>query len=139
MALANGKIKSIFSLTVDDVDYVTDLVSFNLTSDEADEDSMTFAEFNAGTNRVWTLEITAVWDGGSDGSLHDYLWNNAGAFADFEIQPISGTISAQKPHYTGQVRIPFKPDIEVEAGTDSVFDYVFDVVGEPSKSIATSP
>lgn len=136
MALANGKLKSVFSLKVGTNDWVEDIVSFELTSDDAEQDSMTFAEYNAGTNRVWTLTVTAAWDGGSAGSLHDYLWTNAGSTAVFEVQPSSGTVSANTPKYTGSVRIPYRPDISVEAGTASTFDYEFEVVGTPNKVIS---
>ena len=138
MALLNGKLKSIFSLKVGDTDWIDDIVSFELTSDEADADSQTFGEYNAGANREWVLNVTAAWDGGSAGSLHDYLWTNAGSTAEFEIQPVSGIISASKPKYTGNVRIPFRPDISVEAGSDSTFEYEFEVVGQPNKVISTS-
>lgn len=139
MALTNGKLKSVFSIKVGNTDYVTDIVSFELTGDDADADSQTFAEYNAGTNRDYTLTVTAAWDGGSVGSLHDYLWNNAGTNATFEIQPVSGTISTARPKYTGQVRIPYKPDISVEAGTASTFDYDFEIVGTVNKVTAPTP
>jgi hypothetical protein len=136
MAIANGKLKSVFALKVASTDYVSDVVSFNMASDEAESDSTTFAEYNAGANRAWTLSVTAVWDGGSQGSLHDYLWTNSGASAAFEIQPKDGATSTSNPKYTGTLRIPFKPDIQVEAGEDSTFEYEFEVVGEPNKVTA---
>lgn len=64
MTISNGKLKSIFALKVGTADFSTDIVSFDLNSDEADADSQTFAEYNAGANRVWTLSVTAAWDGG---------------------------------------------------------------------------
>lgn len=138
MALANGKLKSVFSLKVGATDWVSDIVSFELTSDDADQDSQTFAEYNAGSNREWTLQVTAAWDGGSAGSLHDYLWTAAGSTAAFDIQPASGVVSASKPKYTGSVRIPYRPDIKVEAGSDSTFEYEFEVIGQPNKIISGS-
>lgn len=138
MTISNGKLKSIFALKVGTADFSTDIVSFDLTSDEADADATTFAEYNAGANREWTLTTTAAWDGGSVGSLHAYLWDNAGSTAAFEIQPLSGPVTASKPKYTGMVRIPQKPDINVEAGTEATFEFEFEVVGEPNKVIATS-
>jgi hypothetical protein len=137
MALTQ-KLKSVFALEVGATDWVEDIVSFELTSDEADTDSQTFAEYNAGTNREWTLNVTAVWDGGSAGSLHSYLWENAGSEAEFTINPKSGAVSASNPAYTGTVRIPFRPDITVEAGETSVFEYEFEVVGQPNKVISAS-
>ncbi|MBP2522799.1 hypothetical protein [Rhodococcus sp. PvP104] len=136
MTISNGKLKSIFALKVGTADFSTDIVSFDLNSDEADADSQTFAEYNAGANRVWTLSVTAAWDGGSVGSLHDYLWTNAGAQASFEVQPLNGVASADKPRYTGTLRIPTKPNISVEAGSDSTFEYDFELVGEPNKVIS---
>lgn len=85
---------------------------------------------------MWTLSVTAAWDGGSVGSLHDYLWTNAGAQASFEVQPLNGVASADKPRYTGTLRIPTKPNISVEAGSDSTFEYDFELVGEPNKVIS---
>lgn len=127
-----------FKLEIGTDDWIEDIVSFELTSDEADADSQTFAEYNAGANREWTLTVTAAFDGGSSGSLHDYLWTNAGSTASFEIQPVSGTVSAATPAYTGTVRIPFKPDISVEAANISTFEYEFEVVGEPNKITSAS-
>ncbi|WP_155293058.1 hypothetical protein [Rhodococcoides fascians] len=133
MAIPNGKLKSVFALKVAGTDYVSDIVSFEMTSDDAESDSTTFAEYNAGTNRKWTLQITGIFDGGSAGSLHDYLWVNAGASASFDIAPLSGVTSTSKPRYTGTLRIPFKPDVSVEAGEDATFDYEFEVIGTPNK------
>lgn len=138
MALTNGKLKSVFSLKVGTQDWVSDIVSFELTSDEAEQEAMTFAEYNAGTNRTWVLSVSAAWDGGSADSLHSYLWDNAGTTATFEVQPSQGVVSATKPKYTGSVRIPFRPDISVEAGNESTFDYEFEVVGEPNKVISAT-
>lgn len=123
-------------MTFGATDYVTDIVSFELSSDEADADSQTFAEYNSGSNRDWILTVTAIFDGGSSGSLHDYLWTNSGTTVTFEIQPLSGAASTSKPQYTGTVRIPQKPDISVEAGSNSTFEYEFEVVGEPNKVTA---
>ena len=138
MAIANGKLRSILSLEIGGSEWVTDVTSFEITSDDADADAQTFAEYNAGTNREYTLTVTAVWDGGSAGSLHDYLWTNAGSTAEFEIQPVAGTVSAQRPKYVGSVRIPYRPDISIEAGTDSTFEYEFEIVGVPEKVISAS-
>jgi hypothetical protein len=127
------KIKSVFSLTIGDLDFVTDLTQFELTSDEAEQDAMTFLDYNLGTNRVWTLSITSVFDGGSTDSLHSYLWNNAGTNTQFALQPKAGAISTSSPQYIGDIRIPYRPDIGVEAGTESTFDYEFEVIGQPVK------
>lgn len=128
-----NKLKSVFSLKVGGSDYVSDIVSFELTSDEANSDSQTFNEYNLGVNRQWKLSITAIFDGGSLGSFHDLLWTNSGTTTEFLIQPLSGIASESKPKYKGQVRIPFKPDLVIEAGSDSTFDYDLELVGQPLK------
>lgn len=129
-----NKLKSIFSLKVGSIDYVSDIVSFELTSDDADSDSITFSEYNQGANRKWTLSLTAAFDGGSQGSLHDMLWNNAGSTTSFIVQPKAGTESTSNPFYSGQLRIPYRPDIKVEAGADSTFEYELELIGQPQKN-----
>lgn len=128
-----NKLKSIFGLTIDTTDYATDVVSFELTSDDADSDATTFSEYNSGTNREWVLNITAAFDGGSDGSLHSFLWDNAGGTAEFLIQPKAGISSPTNPKYKGTIRFPFRPDISIEAGEGSTFEYEFEVLGQPMK------
>lgn len=128
-----NKVKSVFSIKLGDSDYTSDVVSFELTSDDAENDSMTFSEYNKGTNRQWTLAVTAAFDGGSSGSLHDYLWNNAGTQAEFIIQPRAGIASPSNPQYTGRFRIPYRPDISMEAGTAAMFDFEFELLGQPTK------
>lgn len=128
-----NKLKSVFSLKVGANDYVSDIVSFELTSDEADSDAQTFDEYNKGLNRQWTLSLTAAFDGGSEGSLHDLLWNSAGSTTTFTLQPKAGAGSTSNPYYQGQVRIPYKPDISIEAANDSTFDYELELIGQPQK------
>ena len=130
-----NKLKSVFALDIDGTDYATDIVSFELTSDESDADAMTFLEYNTGIARTWTLNVTAVFDGGSSGSLHDWLWTNAGSQSGFLIQPKAGLSSPDNPKYFGIVRLPYRPDISVEANEDSTFEYEFEVLGQPSKFI----
>lgn len=139
MAIANGKLKSVFSLKIGGTDYVTDVISFDVSSEESDGDSQTFAEYNTGSARDWTLTVTAVWDGGSVGSLHDYLWNNAGTTAAFDIQPLGGTVTTARPRYTGSVRIPNRPDFSAEAGNNATFEYAFEIIGTPNKITAGTP
>lgn len=128
-----NKLKSVFGLKIGANDYVSDIVSFELTSDDAAADSQTFSEYNSGSNRQWTLALTAAFDGGSGGSLHDLLWNNAGSTSTFVIQPKSGALGTSNPYYQGKVRIPYKPDLSIEAGSDSTFDYELEVIGQPQK------
>lgn len=129
-----NKLKSVFVLKIGANDYVSDIVSFELTSDDANLDAQTFSEYNSGSNRTWKLALTAAFDGGSEGSLHDLLWANTGSTSAFVIQPKSGTAGVSNPYYQGQIRIPYKPDLNIEAGNDGTFEYELEVIGQPTKN-----
>ncbi|AOZ63661.1 major tail protein [Rhodococcus phage Weasels2] len=131
--LTNPKLKSVFSLYVDDIDFVADVSSFVLKSDKLDAKQITFGKYTQGMDVKWTLGLKGLFDGGSAGSLHDYLWNNAGRTVTFILKPFQGFDPNTKRYYTGQVRIPYRPDISVKAGQYSTFDYEFKVVGHPSR------
>ncbi len=128
-----NKLKSVFGLRIGSDDYVSDIVSFELTSDDADSDSQTFSEYNSGSNRTWTLALTAAFDGGSQGSLHNLLWNNSGIISYFVIQPKAGIAEEINAYYQGQIRIPYKPDLTAVAGQNSTFEYELEVIGQPYK------
>lgn len=128
-----AKLSSVFSIKIFEQEFTGDITSFELTADDSDGDSTTFSEVNQGANTEWTLGVTALFDGGSDGSLHDVLWRNAGSTGAFIIQPKAGTSSATNPQYHGTIRLPFKPPISIEAGSDSTFEYEFKVIGQPTK------
>lgn len=132
--LTNGKIKSIFSLLVDGVDYSTDITRFALKSEPLPPERITFNKYANGIAVKWWLEIGAVFDGGSAGSLHDFLWTNAGQTASFIIKPFQEFDPLTKRFYQGQLRIQYKPDLKVKAGKDSIYDYKFKIIGQPSRS-----
>lgn len=134
MPLANPKVRSVFSLLVDEVDYSTDITSFKLYSEPLPKERITFNKYANGIAVKWWLEVTAVFDGGSDGSLHDFLWDHAGGLAAFNIKPFQDFDPLTKRFYEGQVRIQYKPDIKVHAGKNSTYTYKFKVLGQPSRS-----
>ena len=136
--MIRGKLKSVLSLKFDDTEYVSDITSFELSSDDADADSQTYYEYNQGKNRKWSLTVNAIWDGGSNGSLHAFLWDNSGSSIDWSLRPYMTSSLSAIPEYFGLVRIPYKPDISIEAGTDSTFEYEFEVVGTPLKTFVAS-
>jgi len=134
MALANPKVKSIFSLLVDEVAYSTDITAFRLYSEPLPKERITFNKYANGVAVKWWLEVTAVFDGGSAGSLHDFLWSHAGGNATFNIKPFQDFDPLTKRFFQGNVRIQFKPDVKVKAGDVSTYTYKFKVIGQPSRS-----
>lgn len=134
MPLANPKVKSIFSLLVEGVDYSADITGFRLYSEPLPKERVTFDKYANGVAVKWWLEVSAVFDGGSEGSLHNFLWEYAGANASFNIKPFQDFDPLNKRFYQGNVRIQYKPDVKVKAGKISTYDYKFKVIGQPARS-----
>lgn len=134
MPIANGKIKSVFSLQIGPEDYVSDITGFRLYSEELPAERVTFSKYKNGSANKWHLEIDAVFDGGSQGSLHDFIWNSAGSVADFIIRPFQEFDPLTKRFYEGTLRLGHKPDVKVSAGKISTYEYTFDLVGQPIRS-----
>lgn len=128
------KVKSVFAMSFNGVNFVTDLISFSLKSKPLDQDRITFGRYSTGRAVEWQLSINAVFDGGSADSLHGWLWNNASATVPFIIRPFQEFDPLTKRYYQGQIRLPYRPDIKVGAGETSTFDYEFVVIGHPSRS-----
>lgn len=134
MALANPRVRTMFSVTIDDVDYITDITSFKLATKGLPADQTTFKKYTEGRPVKWELSINVIFDGGSEGSLHDYLWNNSGATADFLLKPFEDFDPDTKRFFQGTMRIPRRPDIRIKAGSTSTFAYTFEVIGQPTRS-----
>lgn len=134
MAIANGKIKSIFSLEIGSTDYVSDIHGFRLYSEDLPPERVTFGKYQTGSAVKWFLEIDAVFDGGSEGSLHDFLWRNSGSQSEFIIKPFKEFDPGTKRFYTGNLRVGYKPDLMVTSGKNSVYEYKFDIIGQPIRS-----
>lgn len=131
MARVKGNVKPIFTLKIGAataVDLSNDLKSVSLSNEDKDDSDLTFAELAGGTGVDWILNVTAKISYGDAGSLHDFLWANAGQDAVF-VYGSGGNASPSttKPHYTGTVRIPRKPGVEVEASAtgEAEFEYEF--------------
>lgn len=133
MPLLNPKVKSMFSIFVDEVDYVTDIISFSLSSEQLPQEQVTFKKYTAGNAVKWKLKVRAAFDGGSNGSLHSFLWDNAGMSCTFTLKPFQEIDPVSKRIYQGMIRLPYRPDIKIAAGKESVYDYEFTVLGQPSR------
>jgi hypothetical protein len=116
-----------------------DVKSYELTSDDADDSDVTFAEALAGLNKVWTFSVTAIVSYDT-GSLYQYLWTNPGATFAVDIAPWgNATATATKPHFTFTANANGKPGLSNTASTDTTradFDYDFSVVGDVTPVIA---
>lgn len=128
------KVKSIFALDIGGINYATDLISFALKSKPMEEERITFGRYSTGRAVEWNLDINAVFDGGSEGSLHSFLWQYAGYTTTFIIRPYQEFDPNDKRFYGGNIRIPYRPDMKAQAGEVSTFDYSFDVVGHPVRT-----
>lgn len=129
-----NKIQSIFAFHINNQNFVADLTSFSLESKPLPADRVTFGRYTAGRAVEWKLKISSVFDGGSQGSLHDFLWNYSGYTTEFILRPFADFDPLTKRYYRGQIRIPYKPDIKVKAGDVSTWDYEFKVIGHPTRS-----
>jgi len=121
------------SLKIGTTDYFADATAVTLENDEADNDTVTFADAAAGGGRKYTLKITGIQSTDED-SLWSFVWDNAGTDVAFTYAPhANATPSVDQPHFVGTVTVGPKPSIGGEAGTDTTFtfDTEWDVVGEP--------
>lgn len=136
MPLTNPKVKSIFSLFVGETDYVSDIISFSLQSEQLPPERVTFSRYTNGTAVKWKLNVSAAYDGGSADSLHSFLWDNAGLTSSFLLKPFQETDPLTKRFFMGTIRIPYRPDIKLKAGSTSTYKYDFTVIGQPSRGDA---
>ena len=134
--LYNPKVKSMFNISFDETNFVTDISAFQLRSEKLAADRVTFGKYTAGTAVKWSLRVFASFDGGSADSLHAFLWENAGQQVDFLLKPFQEVDPDTKRFYLGTVRIPYRPDIKVKAGNSSTYDYIFKVIGQPARGDA---
>lgn len=103
-----------------------------MDSEEADGDSVTFAEVSAGAAVQWFFEITATSDYAS-GSFWDFCWQNSGATVAFEFKPYGNALpTASQPHFTGNATVTKKPPVGGQAGETFTFEIRFDIDGEPT-------
>lgn len=117
-------------------DQAADIVSYTLTNEEADSNTVTFGDAMEGGKRQWKLNGSAIQSTDST-SFWSWVWANTGVTVAFTIAPHgnSSPTSAQ-PHFTGNVKIGRKPDLGGEAGASNEFTFDFDdwnVVGTPTR------
>ena len=120
------------------VPFQDDSTSIVLDNEEGDTDVQTFFDAQAGGGRQWFFTISAV-QSLAAGSLHAFLWANAGAAVTYDYGPAgNAAASVAQPHFTGTAVLPSKPRIGGDAGakTTYTFDIRIDCDAEPLKVTA---
>lgn len=121
------------SLKIDGTDYWTEILSYLLTPEDSDDDTVTFEDASKGETFDWKLQITAVQSTDTT-SFWRHVWDNVGEEVPFIVAPHGNEDpTAAKPHITGSLTIPRRPDLGGEAGRNNTFTFEtqFDVTGEP--------
>lgn len=119
------------SLTIDSEEVNLEATSVVLDSEDADTDSVTFAELADGTPQQWFFTINAISDYAT-GSLWDKFWQSAGDEVPYVFAPYGGAASTTKPHFTGNVTITRKPPVGGTAGETFAFEIRLDCSEVPT-------
>lgn len=122
------------SFTVDGTEFNADGTAVVMDNEDADTETQTFADLDQGTAVQWFFQLTALTDLAGT-SFHSMLWDNAGSEVAYVYDPygVGATPTADKPHYTGTVKIPRKPPVGGTAGETWTFEFRMDIVDEPTK------
>lgn len=87
-------------ISVGGTEYNTQVFEAHVDADDADSDSITFAEAAAGGGRAYTLNITLTQDMAT-GTLWDRIWSAAGTDVAVLMKPYgNAAASATQPHYS---------------------------------------
>lgn len=122
-------------LTIDGVDYWADFSSVVMQSEDASADVTTFYDASLGGRRDFYFTVSGVQSTEAT-SFWRAMWTGAGSEETFIYAPHgNAAASADKPHFTGTVRLPAKGAFQLggEASADGTFAFDgvrMDIVGE---------
>jgi hypothetical protein len=122
-------------LSIDGTDYWADFSSVVMQSEDASADVTTFYDASLGGRRDFYFTVSGV-QSTEAASFWRAMWAGAGNEEAFIYAPHgNATASADKPHFTGTVRIPAKGAFQLggEASADGTFAFDgvrMDIVGE---------
>jgi hypothetical protein len=122
-------------LTIDGVDYWADFSSVVMQSEDASADVNTFYDASLGGRRDFYFTVSGVQSTEAT-SFWRAMWTGAGSEETFIYAPHgNAAASADKPHFTGTVRLPAKGAFQLggEASADGTFAFDgvrMDIVGE---------
>lgn len=115
------------------VEYKCDVTACTITNEEADEDTVTFCDVEAGDQYDYMLNLTAVQSTDED-SLWSHIWDHSGEEVPFTYAPHGNVApTANQPHFIGTAKIGPRPEIGGEAGKDNTFTYetAWEIIGKP--------
>jgi hypothetical protein len=122
-------------LTIDGVDYWADFSSVVMQSEDASADVNTFYDASLGGRRDFYFTVSGVQS--TEGtSFWRAMWTGAGSEETFIYAPHgNAAASADKPHFTGTVRLPARGAFQLggEASADGTFAFDgvrMDIVGD---------
>jgi hypothetical protein len=122
-------------LTIDGVDYWADFSSVVMQSEDASADITTFYDASLGGRRDFYFTVSGVQSTEST-SFWRAMWTGAGSEEAFVYAPHgNAVVTADKPHFTGTVRLPARGAFQLggEASADGTFAFDgvrMDIVGE---------
>ena len=100
-AIGTRKLK----LEIDGVERSVELTNARLAPQDAEADTVTFAEAAEGGSKDWHLQGTAVQDAAT-GTIWTAVFEEAGTDVTYTLMPYGNeTPSATEPHFTGTVTI----------------------------------
>lgn len=121
------------------VDYKADVTACTLENEQADDDTVTFADAAEGEVRDFFLRITAV-QSTDPTSLWSHIWDHSGDTVGFTYAPHGNEVATEaQPHFIGTAVIGPKPTVGGEAGRTNTFTFETEwkVEGTPVKDTGT--
>ncbi len=126
-------------LEIDGVDYYADCTSVVLENEDAAAGVTTFADAAAGGSKQWFFTITAI-QSTDTASFWRSIWSNTGDIVNYVYAPHgNATASSSQPHFTGTVKIPAKPSIGGEAGTNTEYTFELRMDCQEEPTLDTTP
>jgi hypothetical protein len=122
-------------LSIDGTDFWADFSSVVLQSEDASADVTTFYDASLGGRRDFYFTVSGVQSTEST-SFWRAMWADAGTEVAFIYAPHgNATVTADKPHFTGTVRIPARGAFQLggESSADGTFSFDgvrMDIVGD---------
>jgi len=132
-------------MTIDGVDYMADLSSVELQSEQASSDSETFYDVGLGGRPDYFFTVSGV-QSTDAASFWRSMWDNAGEEVEYIYAPHGNTTAtATQPHFRSKngsavtvstVRIPMRGSFVIggQASADGTFSFEgvrMDIIGEP--------
>lgn len=116
------------------VDQAGDIKNVRITSEDKDDDDLTFEEAANGETKDYTLAVTAN-QSTDAGSFWRLLWDNPGGTYDVVYGPHGNAVpSAAKPHFTMRVKVNGKPEVGGAASRQAkrfTFETELEVISGP--------